>query len=82
MNVEIRRISLVTGASRGIGAETARLLAADGDHVIVNYREKRKRAQDLVHLITRSGGAATAMGADVSDENAVERSMGEVDERL
>src|SRR6478735_4235480 len=77
-----QRIALVTGASRGIGAEAARFLAADGDHVIINYREKHRRAQALVDTITRSGGAASSMGADLSEESAADRLLAEVDEQF
>ncbi|MFC9896132.1 SDR family oxidoreductase [Nocardia sp. NPDC127579] len=65
-----QRIILVTGASRGIGAETARVLAARGEHVIVNYREKRKRADAIVADIVAAGGSASAAGADIADPAA------------
>lgn len=64
---DLRRIVLITGASRGIGAETARVLAARGDHVIVNYREKRKRAETLAAEIIAAGGSASVAGADITD---------------
>ena len=64
--MQSKRVVLVTGASRGIGAETARLLAARGNHVVVNYREKGKRAGDLVSKIADSGGTANAIRADVT----------------
>ncbi|MEU4315258.1 SDR family oxidoreductase [Nocardia sp. NPDC024068] len=66
-----RRIVLVTGASRGIGAATAQRLAAPDTHVLVNYREKAKRAQTVVDAITAAGGSASAIGADLSDGTAV-----------
>ncbi|MBL1074150.1 SDR family oxidoreductase [Nocardia sp. 2] len=62
-----RRIVLITGASRGIGAETARVLAARGDHVVINYREKRKRAETLAAEISAAGGSASIAGADIAD---------------
>ncbi|MEV0246026.1 SDR family oxidoreductase [Nocardia sp. NPDC050712] len=62
-----QRIVLITGSARGIGAETARVLAARGDHVIVNYREKRKRAVALAEEIADAGGSASTAGADISD---------------
>ncbi|MCM6773554.1 SDR family oxidoreductase [Nocardia sp. CDC159] len=65
-----RRIALVTGASRGIGAQTARILAARGDHVVVNYREKRRRAKELVDEIVAAGGSASIAGADLADATA------------
>lgn len=66
-----QRIVLITGASRGIGAETARVLAARGDHVVVNYREKAKRAQALADSIRHAGGSASIAGADISDADSV-----------
>ncbi|MFI1914156.1 SDR family oxidoreductase [Nocardia sp. NPDC020380] len=65
-----RRIVLITGASRGIGADTARELAARGDHVIVNYREKRKRAEIVAEEIIAAGGSASAAGADIADPDS------------
>ncbi|AYF73696.1 SDR family NAD(P)-dependent oxidoreductase [Nocardia yunnanensis] len=62
-----RRIVLITGASRGIGAETARVLAARGDHVVINYREKRTRAEHLAQEIVAAGGSASVTGADIAD---------------
>ncbi|MBF6128477.1 SDR family oxidoreductase [Nocardia brasiliensis] len=61
---------MITGASRGIGAETARILAAGGDHVIINYREKLKRAKVLADEIVAAGGSASVAGADISDEDS------------
>lgn len=65
-----QRIVLITGASRGIGAETARILAARGDHVIINYREKLKRAKTIADEIIAAGGSAATAGADISDETS------------
>ncbi|MFI6871754.1 SDR family oxidoreductase [Nocardia sp. NPDC050406] len=70
MRVEERRIVLITGASRGIGAETARLLGERGDHVVVNYREKRKRAETVAAAIAAAGGSASVAGADITDPEA------------
>lgn len=60
------KTALVTGASRGIGAEIARSLAKDGMFVYVNYSKSRDKAEALAKEI---GGAAVC--ADVSDETAV-----------
>nr|WP_084466762.1 SDR family oxidoreductase [Nocardia arthritidis] len=65
-----RRIVLITGASRGIGAETARVLAARGDHVVINYREKAKRADTLAEAIRQAGGNASTAGADIADADS------------
>ena len=62
------RVVLVTGASRGIGAEVARQLAAPDTHVLVNYREKLRRARDVVDSIVAAGGSASVIGADLADE--------------
>lgn len=58
---------VVTGSSRGIGAETARLLAARGAGVVVNYRQKAPRANKVVAGIEEAGGRAVAVGGDVTD---------------
>lgn len=65
------RVALVTGASRGVGAEVARQFGALGLHVMVNYREKAKRANTVVNEIRTAGGQATAAGADVCDQTQV-----------
>ncbi|MBF4462324.1 MULTISPECIES: SDR family oxidoreductase [unclassified Rathayibacter] len=58
---------LVTGSSRGIGADTVRYFAEAGARVVVNYRSKAPRADKLVAQIIEAGGAAIAVGADLSD---------------
>lgn len=75
------RIALVTGGSRGIGAETARLLGAAGARVFVNYREKAQRAHRIVDDITRAGGTASAMCADLTDQAAVTAMINEIRDR-
>ncbi|MBF6357855.1 SDR family oxidoreductase [Nocardia higoensis] len=74
-----RRVALVTGASRGIGAETAKGLAATGMHVVVNYREKARRAQAVADDIVAAGGSASTIGADLSDRAAVTGMLGELE---
>jgi 3-oxoacyl-[acyl-carrier protein] reductase len=65
------RVALVTGGSSGIGAETARLLAARGMRVVVNYFRSRQAAEDIVAGIEAAGGEAMAVQADVRDAAAV-----------
>ncbi|QTX04770.1 SDR family oxidoreductase [Agromyces archimandritae] len=66
------RTALVTGSSRGIGADTARSLAAAGANVVVNYRSKAPRADKVVAEITEAGGSAIAVGADLTNPDSVE----------
>jgi len=66
------RVALVTGSSRGIGADTARYLAEAGAAVVVNYRSKAPRAEKIVNEITAAGGRAIAIGADLTDAASVQ----------
>lgn len=75
----MNRILIVTGASRGIGAATAKLAAAHGYTVCVNYRTNRAAAESVVRDIASSGGAAVAVAADVASESEVVRLFAAVD---
>ncbi|WP_259756294.1 SDR family oxidoreductase [Pseudomonas sp. GCEP-101] len=74
----MKKVMLITGASRGIGAATALLAAERGFAVALNYRRERDTAQALVARITASGGEARAFAADVADEDEVLRLFGDV----
>jgi 3-oxoacyl-[acyl-carrier protein] reductase len=76
------RIALVTGASRGIGAATAKLLAANGAAVAVNYFRSEKAAGEVVEEIRRAGGKAMAVRADVRQEAEVKAMVAEVERQL
>ncbi|MBG6218309.1 NAD(P)-dependent dehydrogenase (short-subunit alcohol dehydrogenase family) [Arthrobacter sp. CAN_A6] len=58
--------AIVTGSSRGIGADVAQLLAGEGASVVVNYRQKAPRANKVVAAIEAAGGKAVAVGADLT----------------
>jgi NAD(P)-dependent dehydrogenase (short-subunit alcohol dehydrogenase family) len=73
---------LVTGASRGIGAATARLAAARGWAVCVNYRQDRGAAEAVVADIETGGGRAVAVAADVGSEADVVRLFEACDREL
>jgi NAD(P)-dependent dehydrogenase (short-subunit alcohol dehydrogenase family) len=74
------KVMLITGASRGIGAQTARLAAARGYRVAVNYLSNTAAADELVKTINQEGGQAQAFKADVSDSDQVDRLFSEVDQ--
>lgn len=65
------RRALVTGSSRGIGADTAGYLAAAGARVVINFRNKEGRALKVVQAIEDAGGTAVALGADLTDPDDV-----------
>ena len=69
------KIALVTGASRGIGAETAKLFALEGAKVVVNFNKNEIAAREVVAEIQSHGGEAFAVQADVTDVAQVERMM-------
>lgn len=60
------RVAIITGASRGIGAATALVLAKRGCRVVVNYRASAPEAEEVVAAIAAAGGEAVAIKADVT----------------
>ena len=60
------KVAVVTGASKGIGASIAKHLAAEGAAVVVNYASSRAGADRVVSEITRDGGRAIAVQADLA----------------
>jgi 3-oxoacyl-[acyl-carrier protein] reductase len=68
-----KKVAIVTGSSRGIGAAIAERLAADGYTVVINYAGKAEEAEVLAAKIEKAGGRALTAQADVSDPQAVAR---------
>ena len=66
------KVAIVTGSSRGIGAATAKLLAAHGAKVTVNYAQSREKGEKVVDEIARAGGKAILVHADVTEREDVE----------
>jgi NAD(P)-dependent dehydrogenase (short-subunit alcohol dehydrogenase family) len=78
----MNKVVLITGASRGIGAATARLAAERGYAVCVNYRDNRGAAESVVREITAAGGTAVAVAADVGVQSDVTRMFETCDREL
>lgn len=67
-----RKVSIVTGASRGIGSAIAKRLSLDGFAVVVNYASNREKAEEVIDDIQAEGGEAIALQGDVSNAKDVE----------
>jgi NAD(P)-dependent dehydrogenase (short-subunit alcohol dehydrogenase family) len=78
----LEQVLLVTGASRGIGAATAKLAAQRGYTVAVNYTNHREAADDVVQAIRGHGGEALAIQADVAQEDQVLTMFERIDREL
>jgi 3-oxoacyl-[acyl-carrier protein] reductase len=75
------RVAIITGASRGIGAATALVLAKRGYRVVVNHRASAPQAEEVVAAIAAAGGEAVAIKADVTVPNDVTAMVDEIDQR-
>jgi 3-oxoacyl-[acyl-carrier protein] reductase len=65
------KVALITGASRGIGAASAKALAHHGATVVINYIKSKDKAEELLNEIKKGGGKGTVFQADVRDQEAV-----------
>jgi 3-oxoacyl-[acyl-carrier protein] reductase len=71
------KVAVVTGASKGIGAAIAKHLAAEGAAVVVNYSSSKSGADKVVDEITKRGGKAIAVQADVAKKKDIDRLFAE-----
>jgi 3-oxoacyl-[acyl-carrier protein] reductase len=73
-----KKVALVTGASRGIGAEVARKLAERGANVALNYRSKAARAEEVAKGIEALGQKVLLVKADITDEHETKQMFKEI----
>lgn len=78
----MKNVALITGSSRGIGAATAALLAKNGYAVCINYIEREDKARELESALSSAGFEAMSYCADVSDREAVDAMVREIEARM
>jgi 3-oxoacyl-[acyl-carrier protein] reductase len=78
----MKKVAVITGASRGMGKAVAERLAKDGFAVVVNYASSAPEAEEVVSKIRAEGGEAIAIKADVSDAGQVEQLFVQTLEKL
>src|SRR5690349_19407979 len=71
------KVAVVTGASKGIGADIAKQFAAEGAAVVVNYASSKEGADRVVDEIAKRGGEAIAVKGDVAKKKDIERLFAE-----
>jgi len=74
------KIAVVTGSSRGTGADTVKLLAANGARVAVNYNRSESRGRDVLDEIVKDRGEAILVKADVTEPGEVQSMFDKVRE--
>ena len=78
----MKKVALVTGSSRGIGAAIAEALSREGWAVCINYIERQDKAEALAARLRAAGGEVLVQQADVADRAAVERMVGNIEREL
>lgn len=78
----MKKIAIITGASRGIGAATAKILAENGYAVCVNYKTAKDQAEAIVETIKKNNGTAIAVKADIALESDILKLYETVDKEL
>lgn len=78
----MKKVALITGSSRGIGAATAIKLAENGYSVCINYVEREDKARELEQRLCVAGYEAMSCQADVSDRRAVDAMVAAIEARL
>lgn len=74
-----RKVAIVTGGSRGIGAATCKLLGAQGWAVAINYHTNESAAEETATAVQSAGGVALTIQADTASESDVARLFNEVE---
>lgn len=70
-----KKLALVTGASRGLGAEIALRLSKDGFHVAINYASNAEKAKEVLARIERAGGSGELTPFDVSNSKSIDEAI-------
>ncbi|WP_444926439.1 SDR family oxidoreductase [Microbulbifer sp. TRSA002] len=77
-----KKVALITGGNRGIGAATAKLLAHKGYQIAISYRQPKQQAEELIVELRSFGVLAIAVRADISSEKDIVQLFNTVDEQL